>query len=143
MVTDMARFLRSLHREERGFTLIELLIVIAILAVLAAIAIPLVVNQIDKARIAADKANVAALQIAVDIYEFERDEKHPGENLDQTGETGMVNGDNGFITQLIEKGYLQKPVESPYKEGGYRLYPAAGTGMPLVESTETDSWNES
>ncbi len=136
MVTDMARFMRSLHREEGGFTLIELLIVIAILAVLAAIAIPLVVNQIDKARVAADKANVAALQVAVDMYEFERKGEGHGP-LEQ----GIANGNQKYITQLIAKGYLQKPVESPYDGGGYELKPADGTGILLVESTmASEKW---
>ena len=139
MVTDMARFLRCLHREERGFTLIELLIVIAILAVLAAIAIPLVVNQIDKARVAADKANVAALQTAVDMYEFEKDDR-----TDITGLTqGKANGEGGWIGALITAGYLQKPVESPYKESdGYELKEASGTKILLVESCSKGKWEE-
>ena len=65
-------------------------------------------NQIDKARVAADKANVAALQVAVDMYEFERKGEGHGP-LEQ----GIANGNQKYITQLIAKGYLQKPVESP------------------------------
>lgn len=134
MVTDMARFLRSLHREERGFTLIELLIVIAILAVLAAIAIPLVVNQIDKARVAADKANVAALQLAVDMYEFDRD---PGVN--PTGLTqGEANGTEKWIGELIAAGFLQKGVKSPYGVGKYELTEPTGRSILVVESTMAD-----
>lgn len=132
MVLQIAQFLRNLHREEKGFTLIELLIVIAILAVLAAIAIPLVINQIDKARVSADKANVAALQTAVDMYQFEKDEKGLGE---------LATGGD-WITQLINAGYLQKDVESPYGGNGYTLAPAPKTGILLVTSLNKTKWEE-
>jgi len=43
---------------KKGFTLAELLIVVAIIAVLVAIAIPVFTNQLEKAREATDLANV-------------------------------------------------------------------------------------
>ena len=45
---------------KKGFTLIEMLVVIAIIAVLVAIVIPVVGNSTEKAREAADAANVRA-----------------------------------------------------------------------------------
>ncbi len=45
-------------REKKGFTLAELLIVVAIIAVLVAIAIPVFTAQLEKAREATDLANV-------------------------------------------------------------------------------------
>ncbi len=42
----------------KGFTLAELLIVVAIIAVLVAIAIPIFTNQLEKAREATDIANI-------------------------------------------------------------------------------------
>ena len=44
----------------KGFTLAELLIVVAIIAVLVAIAIPVFTSQLHNARVAADVANVRA-----------------------------------------------------------------------------------
>jgi len=45
---------------KKGFTLMEVLIVVAIIAVLVAIAIPVMNNQLEKSREAVDAANLRA-----------------------------------------------------------------------------------
>lgn len=54
-------------RKAHGFTLIELVIVIVILGVLAALAVPRFVNLSDDAEAAALKANAAAMNSAMSI----------------------------------------------------------------------------
>ncbi len=47
-----------MKKNNKGFTLAELLIVVAIIAVLVAIAIPIFTNQLEKARESTDAANI-------------------------------------------------------------------------------------
>lgn len=63
-----------------GFTLIELMLVVAIVALLAAIAIPKFSNLIDKSREAAMKGNLGVLRSALTIYYADNEGLYPKYN---------------------------------------------------------------
>lgn len=56
------------HRKQKGFTLIELMIVVAIIGVLSAIAIPAYQNHVKKSEAATGLATAKSLVTNVDMY---------------------------------------------------------------------------
>jgi type II secretion system protein G len=70
--------LRERMASEEGFTLVELLVVMLILGLLAAIAIPSFFNQRDKAKDADAKESVRTAQTAIETYATDNDGSYVG-----------------------------------------------------------------
>ena len=64
-----------------GFTLIELMIVVAIIGILAAIAVPKFSDLIAKSQEGTTKGNLASVRSAIKIYYADADGIYPGDNL--------------------------------------------------------------
>jgi len=66
---------------KEGFTLIELMIVVVIVAILAALVIPLLLSRVEKAKYSEGKAIASQVATAVRVYAVEADVVNPTPNL--------------------------------------------------------------
>ncbi|MDD6326493.1 MAG: prepilin-type N-terminal cleavage/methylation domain-containing protein, partial [Lachnospiraceae bacterium] len=66
---------KKAKKNKKGFTLAELLIVVAIIAVLVAISIPIFTTQLEKARESTDAANLRAAYATASVKVLESESK--------------------------------------------------------------------
>jgi prepilin-type N-terminal cleavage/methylation domain-containing protein len=71
----------KLLKMKKGFTLIELMIVVAIIGILAAIAIPQFANLVAKSQEGRTKANLGTIRSALSIYYGDMEGFYPVDNL--------------------------------------------------------------
>ncbi len=89
------------NHKRRGFTLVELIIVIIILGILAALAMPQFVTSTDDAKTATVAANLAIMRNAIQLYYHQHNSTYPGENkADGTTASTAAEQAEAFAEQL-------------------------------------------
>ena len=96
---------------KKGFTLIELLIVVAIIGILAAIAVPNFLNAQIRAKIAKVESDIKAISTGLEMYKLDNN-SYPGDHdLDN-----FMNLENGLFRLTTPISYLATLPTDPFVE---------------------------
>ena len=109
---------------KKGFTLAELLIVVAIIAVLVAVSIPIFTSQLEKSRESTDLANARAAYAEVMSAAITEDK-----DVEYNGE------------KIYDSGVYSAKIDLKQKQNDWQSYPVTIAGVTVTkEHPENDHW---
>lgn len=127
----------SRHRGAGGFTLIEVMVVVVILAILATVVVPRIMDRPDQARVTKAQQDIRAIEAALNLYRLDNF-RYPStdENLD-----------------ILVPKYLDRVPEDPWgnsylylspgEQGDFDIFSLGADGAEGGEGVDADvgNWN--
>ncbi len=120
---------KKIQNNEKGFTMIELIVVVALMAIIGAVLVPMFSQMSVKARLTSDISSIKTFQRQIDMYRTERND-FPGNMT--SGPSAIV--DESVGQDLVTHKYID-PKDLVATTGGYTL--KLQTGGVLMASGGT------
>jgi prepilin-type N-terminal cleavage/methylation domain-containing protein len=120
-----------------GFTLVELLIVVIILGVLAAVAIPQFSNNTEDAKISALDTSLAELRNAIELYYHQHNAVYPGavKQTDGAAVASAAEASAAFVAQMTLYS-TAGGVTATVKDATHKYGPYLKKSMPVNPFTD-------
>src|SRR6478735_119241 len=138
----LARIQKAMKEKDEGFTLIELLVVIIIIGILAAIAIPVFLNQRKKATEASVKSDLRTVANEMETY-YTDNQSYPTIAVVTAGGSAVVGGTTVTLSKKNQVSTVSAPTGGKYCLKGLNLddtatvwyYNSAGGGVTKTACT--------
>jgi len=120
-------------KSKKGFTLMEMLIVVAIIAILIAIAIPAFSSSLKKAKKSADEANLRSAYAEATVNMMENNATATSEAVKiQSDTTQKLTVQGASQEAIVSPGAGEKVYVSVEPDGRATYYNASGTAVKLT-----------
>mgnify|MGYP003763995051 CR=1 FL=1 len=120
----LTKAFKTIWKNKKGFTIVELMAVFAILAVIAAIAVPSFSGTIDKAKEKADEATINVLNRAIEQY------------LIDNPDASLSGKDYDDLEEVLEGDYIKEFPNKPEQSGKSFVFDA--TKNTVSVGTDSD-----
>jgi general secretion pathway protein G len=100
-----------MRKPQSGFTLIEIMVVVVILAVLGALVVPKIIENVDKARVTRAQSDIRGIETALDLYRLDNF-KYP--TTEQGLQALVTQPNDPTITNWRAGGYLPTLPKDPW-----------------------------
>lgn len=113
--------------KQQGFTLIEVMVVVVILGILAAVVVPRIMDNPDKARVTKAKQDIRAMESALNLFRLDNfiyPNTEQGLEALTSAPSDLVNSDN-----YKQGGYIRKLPTDPW--GSAYLYLSPGQNSEI------------
>ena len=137
----------SLRVAEQGFTLLEIMVVVVIIGLLAAMIVPNLMSNIDKAQISRAKADIRSIETGLNLYRLDNF-RYPSTS---DGLQALVTSPGEAVAPQWTKPYLphlpKDPWNRPYQyaypgqHGEFDVYSYGADGQEGGEGTNADIGN--
>jgi general secretion pathway protein G len=108
------------HRHARGFTLIEIMVVVVIIGLLAAVILPNVFGNVEKAQITKAKSDIQAIEAALTMFKLDNF-KYP--TTDQGLQALVERPNDPSIRNWRDNGYLKRLQKDPWGNPYQYVFP--------------------